>query len=579
MKPKVTPAVVAAVAGSVSPRVAKRLDANPRLATEWSWSADGCTVQTSGDEQVVLRPVEGVIRGPEQVRCSCLLSPKCLHVLAVVAALEVETEPAPAIARAEAPAASLPASEITPEQRGAAEYAARTGAELVDVGAAAAGIVLQGELLRAVHTCRLAGLHRLASCGLRLVDGVRALRDERAEFDSAALVRDVSEWLFVSLALSESSTPSDADALVGMARRSFETAGHLALTGLLTEPVVAGSGYSGVVTTFVDDRGAFFTLNDVQPGDAGRVRAAYEAGARLGGGALRHSELSRGRLLIEGATVSFDGRLGAGAKVKAVLTGRAGWGAPSVEALFRVPLEQQVARAFGPEAPGSTLLFVEATIVGRAGAALVLQSGSTGGATSTLCALPTAQHEALPAVDNVAFLARLPGLRARFVLRLDRSRRGTAELLALGPPSSATHDDAKRLVLPEGWEGVVNLGLDRLQGAAGVGLDPRPRELPEMTARTVDPLASVRRRLSRLVLGGRVTLEGPVLDQTVQDTRTLAERYLMPEGARLLEDLAVSAQRGSDAGASAKRLGLAFARASVYVNEAERMLEQGSWLT
>ena len=578
MKPRVSAAVVAAVSANVSTRVAKRLDANPRLAAEWTWSADGCSVHTTGDEQILLSPVDGVVRAPEQICCSCLLSPQCLHVLAVVTALEVEKAPTLAPAPAEQPSADRPTPALRAEQRAAAEYAARTGAQFIDVGAAAAGVVLQGELLRAVHACQLAGLHRLASCGLRLVDGVRALWEGRADFESAALVRAASEWMAVSLSLSEPSTPTDVDALVGVARRSFETTGHLTLTGIFTEPVIAGSGFSGVVTTFVNERGALFTLHDVQPGDANRVRAAYEAGARLGGGALRHVDLCRGRLLIEGATVSLDGRLGAGSRVKAVLAGRAGWRSPSVRALFLAPLAEQVARAFGAEAPGSTLLFVEAAVVGRAGPGLVLRCDGAGGAKHVVLALPAAQHGVVAAVDNLAFLARMPGLRARFVLRLDQTRRGTTELLALGPLEEEQPAGAKHLVLPESWEGVVNLGLDRLQGAAGVGLDSQPCELRDTAPRAADPLAPLRRRLNRLVLGGRVTLAGPALGQAAHEARALSERQLMPEGGRVLEALAVAAQHGVDASAAAARLGAAFARAAVYLDCAGRMLEQAAWL-
>ena len=193
-------------------------------------------------------PVSRALTGPEMISCSCLLAPKCFHLLAVASVLELleemlsepdEVEPERAL-------------DLAPEQIEAAKATWRAGALLLAAGASGAGAVLQAELLRAVHECRATGLHRAAAAGLRIVRAVRDLRDERPEFALGAFAEQLMDMLATSRALADGMSDP---AMLGAARRAYASLGNLKLSGLFTEPIVAATGYAGVVTYLVDAGG------------------------------------------------------------------------------------------------------------------------------------------------------------------------------------------------------------------------------------------------------------------------------------------------------------------------------------
>jgi hypothetical protein len=588
MRPTIAPAAAAALTAQIPARLIKKLDADPRLAERWTWEEHGGGWTVHTDKEVVTLPT--VIGEPGDIRCSCLLQPRCLHIAAVVAVLE----PAgPSIAppdSSEPPQAAPSRSGDTPGHgasnrsrpslRAAADFSATEQAmrafamcaELLASGAEASGAFAQAELLRTIHTCRSAGLHRLASAQTRILRSIRDLRGDRAEFSLGVLTADVRDALAVAWRLAAGdATP----ALVGTARRDYEPVGGLHLRGLFTEAVVARSGYAGAVTYLLEERGAIYTRSDIAPGDVGRAAGAYEAAAGLGDAVLPHRELSRAGLYVSDATASADGRLGAGQRVRAVRTSEPSrWDHPGVEPRWRTALADQLAAVAAHDASpedqrpaGWNLVFVEGVIAGGREVALVV------GDRALRLATPL-QHRALPARDNLAVLARASGLRVRAIGRVRLAAAGRLELLALGPAPDET-----RLAWPESWHGHANMHYDRLAVPPLAGAPPSTIEPVSGDDDLLEPL---RRRIERVVLGGLGTLPVHALAELERDAAALADRALRG-GADALRDLGAvihGAERAMTGGRRAiDRTSFAqvWLRAALYDDAARRRLSLASW--
>lgn len=84
-RPRIAAGLLASITGAVPPRLQKKLDENPKVADSWTWSEQGdqVVVTTDKGERVLLSPGAGAIEEPQQIACTCLLSPRCLHILAV----------------------------------------------------------------------------------------------------------------------------------------------------------------------------------------------------------------------------------------------------------------------------------------------------------------------------------------------------------------------------------------------------------------------------------------------------------------------------------------------------------------
>ncbi|MFE7129300.1 hypothetical protein ACFVIM_00375, partial [Streptomyces sp. NPDC057638] len=374
--PPVAPDVVAAAVEGLTARLRKKLD-----ATIASYAALPVTV-TDGvlrircgeDTEVALSPgPTGAVTDAGQAVCTCLLSPRCLHRAAVLGACPVAdadtpaAEPEPAPPDLDIPAPTGP----TPAQIAAAAALWAAAADVLAAGVPAAGAVPQAELLRAAHTARLAGLHRAEAAALRVTRGLRAARARHDGHRLADLVAQVRELLLTTHLLA-AGNPSPA--LVGTARRGYRPGGGLRVYGVCREPVITATGYGGVVTHLVSEDGQWYSVADVKPGGPARARGAGTASVMLGSGTLDHARLSRGGLLITGATLSPDRRLGSGKGVKATPLAGLPWTSGALATLFARPLSEAVAArlAEGAGSAGSDPARADATARELIGCDLIL---------------------------------------------------------------------------------------------------------------------------------------------------------------------------------------------------------------
>ncbi|MFD8305112.1 hypothetical protein ACFV29_22625 [Streptomyces sp. NPDC059690] len=610
--PPVAPEVVAAAVEQLTSRLRKKLDATIETYTTLPVTTDGTVrrVRCGEDAEVTLTPgPSGAITDAAQAECSCLLAPRCLHRTAVLGAAPVADsdavadlpdQPSEGGAEAAEPDGSAqesgtPDDVAPPTGPTAAQVTAASGlwaaaAAVLAAGVPGAGAVPQAELLRAAHTARLAGLHRAEAAALRVV---RALRAARARHDGhrlADLVAGLRELLLTSGLLAA----SDPDpTLVGTARRSYRPGGSLKVHGVCREPVISATGYSGVVTHVLAEDGRWLSVSDVKPGGPARARGAATATVALGSGSLDHAQLSRGGLLISGATLSPDGRLGAGKGVRATPVGGLSWTSGPLARLFARPLAQaaaaQLAPGDDPEPAGpqaGELIGCDVVVVGAAEDHLFARELPPDGAHSEgllLRLVPANGHPELAHAANFRKLASRPGLRLRVVGRLDPDRAATLRPLAVGP----VPDGTATLLLPPEWAGHADLGYDRLEGAH---FPPTGELVPVEgpTALPPDPVAEaplwrLRRLVEVAVSGGRRAAAEPARDRDRASGAAVLRRSGFRTAADLADALAAEAdRRGRDVfGRTRQADPDAYARvwlsAAVYLSGTERALVEATW--
>lgn len=574
-RPAIPPVMMADLTEAAPKRLVRKLDKNPSLAEDWAWDvgSDRVRVTTANGQVVGLQVADGVVAA---VECSCLLAPRCLHVLAVASLLDVAEGSAP-VEDADEPEAAVEVEEavvVSDGQRRSLERVWSVACRVLDAGALGADTVLRGDLLRAVHGCRTEGCHRVAAAGRRVARQLQDLRSERPEFSIGGLSSDLLEMLATTHRLLGSEEASVVD--LGVARRRYRTLGSLRVHGLFTEPVVTRSGYAGVVTWSVDDQGRCWSRQDLRPGAVDRVVGAYASGVGVGDVVLSHQGLCRAGMLLHGATGSADGRLGAGQGVRAVASGPSSWADAPLAALWEPELEDQLDRVFGAlKVPSShrrggwNLLFLRARVLGVAGPALWLAEASG----RRLRAVPGSDRAELPWRDNLRVLGAASGASVQVVARVHPSEPGTVTLLAL-----ASED----LAMPAVFEGLCNMGIDRLtrsavpakpSESAPVTLAPRPR----------DPIYPTRRRVQRVAMGGRATLTVGAAEEGLREAAGLERRFMPVGGAvlRALFDAGLAAGRsatGERRDGDPDQLARAWLAAAVWARAAERQLARETWL-
>ncbi|POG47715.1 hypothetical protein BV881_10075 [Streptomyces sp. ZL-24] len=592
--PPVAPEVTATLVEDLSPRLRKRLDAAVTKLAARPTHRDGDTVTVAVDDDTELRlhAPGGVVATVDAITCGCLLAPACLHRAAAACAAPAADPPsepvpdaAPELASAadptleptratpqqpapdpaaqpattppdstpltttphatdSTPATSAPApapaptsapEEASPAQREAAAGLWSAGAAVLEAGVDGAGAVAQAALLRAAHTARLRQLPRAASAALSVVTLLRAARAGDPSYRTADLVTALAELLGTAHRVG-TATGAELAAVRGRARRPYSPDGSLRLYGLFTEPVVTESGHGGARTWVATSDGRFCTVGDVAPGGVGRALGVADRTVRLGDTALTHRELGRAGLAVAGATVSPDGRLGAGRGVKAVTARGAAWTEPPLAALWETPPAEQAARALRsvsryaePDGGGSDLLFLDVGLLGavRESGGACLLARCDGG---PLVRLTVADDDpGLAHRDNLMLLATAPGMRLRIIGRLVPAQHPRLTLLACSHPTG---------------EGTVDLGFDRLRRADLPGPGAPVHAAPPGSPGAESPLHLLERRVEQTVPAGRAALG--LLGDVTAEARRLRHGGL-PTAAGLLTALCASAaQRERD---------------------------------
>jgi hypothetical protein len=578
-RPAVSPGVLGGVAEGLPARLRRRLDADPLIAEAWRWSgsAELVEVVASADAQVTIACGPRGVSSLDQLRCTCLLAPRCLHVAAVLLRLPLSDEP-PDVAAEPEDRSDKPLVALGEAQRAAAEQAWLAAAALLDAGAAGAGLLLIGELLRAVHSCREASLHRVAAAGLRVAQRLRDLHAERPEFRLGALASDLADMLSTARQLTQASEVQTE--WLGTARRAYASIGSLRVTGLLSEAVVSAAGYAGVVTYVCDQSGRLWSLGDVAPGPPERCLLAYGSPVDLGDASLDHSALSREGLHLQRATASAEGRLGAGRGVTAVRASGGDWTVEPLASLWREPLDVQLDRAWAArgsafsQRAGADLVFVRGVVQGvRENALELVLEGDL-----RVSGLAASDHPELPYRSNLRLLGSAPGLPLLVVGRVMFARPRSVVLLAVAPGPPAAGEVA--LDLPAGLGDRVNLGLDVLQHAYVRGASATPIMLPGGVGQGfgVDPLDPLRRRVYQVVSGGRSAVSEPAWSGLARDESALDRAQLMTAG-QVLRVLRTAVANVGSASAEARRerLARAWLVAWTYLGAATARLQRLSW--
>ncbi|GAA3491448.1 hypothetical protein [Streptomyces cremeus] len=569
--PPVAPEVTATLVEDLSPRLRKRLDAAVAKLAARPARRDGDTVTIAVDDETELRLYApgGAVRTVDALSCGCLLAPSCVHRAAAACAAPVADPPpapaeepgtdAPATEAASAAAGanpvpgppSAPADEparaadaagptpapgpasppetASPAERAAADALWSAGAAVLESGVDGAGAVTQSALLRAAHTARLRQLPRAAGAALSVVTLLRAARTGDPSYRTADLVTALAQLLGTAHRV-RTASGTDLAAARGQARRPYSADGSLRLHGLFTEPVITDTGHGGARTWVAAADGRLFTVGDVAPGGAGRALGVADRAVRLGDTALTHRELGRAGLAVSGATVSPDGRLGAGKGVKAVAARGTAWTQPPLAALWETPPSEQAARALrfssrhdAPATGGSDLLFLEVELLGAAaepGGACLLARCLPGGPAVHLAAAD--DEPALAHRDNLNLLAAATGTRLRIIGRLVPAPHPRLTLLACSHPTG---------------EGTLDLGFDRLSRADLPAPAPSVPLPPSAPGATSAPYL-LERRVEQAVLAGRAAL-GTLGDVSAEVGRV--RRAGLPTAAGLLTALCAAA--------------------------------------
>jgi hypothetical protein len=553
-RPTVSPQVLAALIESTPDRVRRRLDRTPDAAANWNWRAgDEAWSVDTGAETVTLP--RGHVFSVDQLSCTCLLSPRCFHVLACLTRLEVaisEGEDAESVQMEERGQVESGADEdlIEPseKQQHAAGELVKNVAQMLRVGVGNTGVVVQSGMLRAAHQCRAEGLHRLAALGLRVVAGTSQFRARSPEADPAQLAEDVAAVLETGRHVL--GRKAIAGFWIGTARRKQMPVRPRKLHGLLAEPIVTRSGYAGAAVYFLGEDDQIYTASDVRPGGAQQARDAYLGGIEIGPMIQPAKQLARGLYLGTDLTASQDGRLGRGKSIKIVEQGQSTWQVGPIQERFRRPLLEQWHAVYGQASlpadarpAGWDFVFLVGAVVGAVGAVLLLQLTTEDH--SIRLAIEN-ESESLYFRENLGMLSHAPGLRLQVIGRVILQEPTIMCPLAVaqveeGPPK----DDEPRIEVPKALAGRVCLGFDEIQRPYLVNAEESAVVLSAQKVQpdNDDPLGSLHRRWIATMLSGSASQRQSNRNTVAAET-ALLNLSGFATGAALLDALSRSHSDG-----------------------------------
>jgi hypothetical protein len=510
-RPTVAPEFVAAMIEATPERVRRRLDRAPGTAVSWHWRASERAWSVDTGAETVTLP-HGHVAAAAQLACTCLLSPNCFHVLACLTCLDVVVLDSPGgqdTQPVESPSPDAGEDFVEPgaKQQQSAGELVDSIAQLLRVGVASAGVVVQSGLLRASHQCRAEGLHRLAALGLRVITGAREFRSRAAASDPAQLAEDIADLLETGRhVLSHKAVPGF---WIGTARRQQAPVRPRKLHGLFAEPIITRSGFSGAAVYFLGEDDRIYTASDVRLGDAQHARDAYLGGIEIGPMIQPAKQLARGLYVGTDLTASQEGRLGRGKSIKIVEQGQSTWQGPSIQARFQRSLPDQWKTLYAQAAlpadawpVGWDFVFACGTILGAAGPDLLFQPVMDAQPIRLAIA---SESESLYFRENLRMLSHAPGLRMQVIARVNLEEPRILSPLALAPLEvDLRNDHEPRLDVPGPWAGRVCLGFDEIQRHFLINAQAAPVVLTAHTvpSETPNPLASLRRRWIATMLAG-----------------------------------------------------------------------------
>jgi hypothetical protein len=549
-RPTTTPELLATLIESTPERVRKRLDRDPTAAANWTWqsTAEVWSVETGG-ETVTLPLVH--VASVEEVRCTCLLTPRCFHVLACLTHLKVavvETND-----ETTEPVTSDVAEELVEpdaRQRRSARDLIGAMAQMLRVGVANAGVVVQSGLLRTVHQCRAEGLHRLAALGLCVNAGTSECRARATTADPDQLAEDFADALETSWHVINDKAV--ADFWIGSARRPQFPVRPRKLHGLFAEPIVTRSGFAGAAVYFLGEDDRIYSASDVRPGDVQRARDAYLGGIELGPLVQPAKQLARRLYLGTDLTASRDGRLGRGKSVKVVDQGRSKWHDQPIQSRFGKSIVEQWDAVYENAAlpadarpAGWDFVFVAGRILGAFGSELLFLPSTS---QFPLRLAIANESDSLFFRENLRMLSHAPGLRLQIVARVNLLEPGLLTPIAIAAHEvDSTNTDEPRLEIPEPLSDRVCLGFDEIERNWLV------RALASATVVTTssvsiardDPLASLRRRWIAAMLAGFASQRSGNTNTLGSEIATL-NRSGFATAAALLDSLVCSDSKSAN---------------------------------
>ncbi len=568
-KPAITSELLVQLTSAAPARVQKRLDKNPQAANEWNWAYTQenpavITVDT-GSQVVTLTPSDGVLNHADQVKCDCLLAPKCLHLLACVTLLEIEQSESSSLESDVEETVSDDAdsnvdsnADSSSDQTlvlAAADLFYAAG-QVVVTGFGQASSVMIGQLIQAAHHARAVGLHWPAAAAIRVVEGIRQQRTEARGADIDVLRRDMYELLSSTRMIQQQT--AGWQSLIGTARRKYHPHDEaLSLQGVFVEPILTDSGYAGMVVYLKDDADRWFTISDVRLGDAERLAGVWKGGIPIGNKTATANELVGGQLLIRGGGISDDGRLGLGSKTELALSSSNEWLSESLRRWLATDLSTQLRRVwknrYTPELArpaGWDLVGMQVEIVGARGQFLIVRVLDANQNAPIHVPLGIqSENIGLEYRRNLQRLAAGPGMLLNVIARFDFARPVALFPIAIAPIDEAEVDGTDavdeldepqpsrpRLVLPESANGCWQLGWQRLQ--------------PEHFSRTCEPvplteevwasqgneiLEPMQRRLQAMLQGGHHSIPDLSSDSLQIDAARYLEAWYETAAVLLME--------------------------------------------
>ncbi len=265
---------------------------------------------------------------------------------------------------------------------------------------------------------------------------------------------------------------------------------------------------------------------------------------------MEAKSLCRCTLSVQELTASEDGRLGKGKSTRWA-TAKREQAPPFSSGRFGETVDAQLEKLFwwldtpSDQRPGGwDVISLTVTVMGTYGATVVVKVEGSDRPWRLGIMIDSSELEYR---HNLELLARCPVLQLRCLVRVRLDAPCCGDLLAIANvmvPSTESPLEL-RLELPEDWQGICNVGIDRLERHFVQGIQRWSEEITlqgenHQVDSTSKFLTPIERRLVGIVLGGRDAIPNLGSKSHRRDCSQLNKLFL-PMGAHLLDLLATKA--------------------------------------